>query len=116
MSYTIFKIKNINIININVFNRLFFENLKVTDNGIFEMYQLFKEQFDDGETAFILTSDHGMTDKGSHGAGDIYETETPLVAWGAGIHNWHALPRKVSNRYGLCIFQIHNVLSTCLIG
>ncbi|XP_037902929.1 GPI ethanolamine phosphate transferase 1 [Hermetia illucens] len=77
---------------------LFFENLKVTDNGIFEMYQLFKEQFDDGETAFILTSDHGMTDKGSHGAGDIYETETPLVAWGAGIHNWHALPRKVSNR------------------
>jgi len=39
----------------------------------------------DGATAYIMTSDHGMTDWGSHGAGDPEETMTPLVAWGAGV-------------------------------
>ena len=39
----------------------------------------------DGRTSYIFTSDHGMTDWGSHGAGLDDETQTPMMAWGAGI-------------------------------
>ena len=40
---------------------------------------------DDGRTVFLFTSDHGMTDWGSHGTGMDEETVTPFVAWGSGI-------------------------------
>lgn len=67
-------------------SELFTENLIVVDNGIKEMVELIEKSFEnDGRTAYIVTSDHGMTDRGSHGAGQKHETETPMVAWGAGI-------------------------------
>ncbi|PSN41373.1 GPI ethanolamine phosphate transferase 1 [Blattella germanica] len=54
------------------------ENLKVVDKGIEKMEQLIEEFFQhDDKTTYIFTADHGMTD---------WETETPLVAWGAGVH------------------------------
>ncbi|XP_073845809.1 phosphatidylinositol glycan anchor biosynthesis class N [Musca autumnalis] len=65
---------------------LFLENLLYTQEGITKMYQLFESTFKDGKTAYVLTSDHGMTNAGSHGAGETFETETPFFVWGAGIN------------------------------
>ena len=61
------------------------ENIKLVDEGIERMEQLFEDYFHDGQTAYIFTADHGMTDWGSHGAGLPEETMTPLLAWGAGL-------------------------------
>lgn len=66
----------------------FTDNLKYVDRGIGEIVQLIEEAFDDDGTAFIFTSDHGMTNRGSHGAGNQHETETPFLAWGAGVNYW----------------------------
>ncbi|XP_064466864.1 GPI ethanolamine phosphate transferase 1-like isoform X2 [Ornithodoros turicata] len=64
----------------------YYENIALVDRGIQRTVQLIEKFFgDDGKTAFICTSDHGMTDWGNHGAGDPTETETPIVAWGAGV-------------------------------
>ncbi|KAL5971998.1 GPI ethanolamine phosphate transferase 1 [Taenia solium] len=75
------------------------------------------------ETAFIFTSDHGMTDWGSHGAGSAHETITPLIVWGKNIPrpmaaNWHShllpfthnLSRHHVNQADLC------PLVACLLG
>ncbi|XP_023170858.2 GPI ethanolamine phosphate transferase 1 [Drosophila hydei] len=64
---------------------LFLENLKFTEHGIWKIYKQFEETFPDKRTAYLLTSDHGMTDSGSHGAGAQYETDTPFMLWGAGV-------------------------------
>ncbi|KAL1775147.1 GPI ethanolamine phosphate transferase 1 [Sigmodon hispidus] len=74
-------------------SREYKDNIKKVDDGVKEIVSVFKHFYgDDGKTAFIFTSDHGMTDWGSHGAGHPSETLTPLVAWGAGIK----APQKVS--------------------
>ncbi|KAH8371962.1 hypothetical protein KR093_009545 [Drosophila rubida] len=83
---------------------LFLENLKYTEKGIADIYERFEEIFPDKRTAYLLTSDHGMTDSGksftfentsrcnqlycfagSHGAGAPHETDTPFMLWGAGV-------------------------------
>ena len=64
----------------------FSENLKLVDQGIKDVVKLCEDFWrHDGRTSYIFTSDHGMTDWGSHGAGMDHETQTPIIAWGAGI-------------------------------
>lgn len=45
-------------------SELFIENLRFTERGITEMYELFESIFTDAKTAYIVTSDHGMTNAG----------------------------------------------------
>ena len=68
------------------------DNLKFVDSGVQEISELINTYYGDEKTSFVLTSDHGMTDWGSHGAGLPEETMTPLVCWGAGIKS----PRQSS--------------------
>ncbi|XP_055336612.1 GPI ethanolamine phosphate transferase 1-like [Paramacrobiotus metropolitanus] len=81
------------------------ENLLGVDRGIADIVRLVENFYsNDEKTAFIFTSDHGMTDWGSHGSGHSDETETPLVAWGAGI-----LPPRFTEGQRLQKFDIQQV-------
>ncbi|XP_048219310.1 GPI ethanolamine phosphate transferase 1 isoform X2 [Perognathus longimembris pacificus] len=77
-------------------SREYKDNIKKVDDGVKEVVSMFEHFYgNDGKTAYIFTSDHGMTDWGSHGAGHPSETLTPLVTWGAGIK----YPQKVSAQH-----------------
>lgn len=65
--------------------REYIANVKYVDALVKEIQNEFNSFFNDGKTAYIFTSDHGMTDWGSHGSGTPHETEVPFIAWGAGI-------------------------------
>ncbi|XP_014290519.1 GPI ethanolamine phosphate transferase 1 [Halyomorpha halys] len=63
-----------------------YENtIKNMDRVVKELYLTIEQLFNDNHTTYLFTSDHGMTNWGSHGAGSKIETETPIIAWGAGI-------------------------------
>ena len=62
------------------------ENMRYVDREIEKVVKETEEFFGDKKTVYIFTSDHGMTDWGSHGSGSTDETETPIVVWGAGIN------------------------------
>ncbi|KAM7126529.1 GPI ethanolamine phosphate transferase 1 isoform 1-T1 [Molossus nigricans] len=79
-------------------SREYEDNIKIVDNGIKEIVALIKEFYgNDEKTAFVFTSDHGMTDWGSHGAGHPSETYTPFVTWGAGIKYPQRVPAQQFN-------------------
>ncbi|XP_069586726.1 GPI ethanolamine phosphate transferase 1 isoform X2 [Ranitomeya imitator] len=85
-------------------SREYKDNVKKVDEGVKEMVTLIEDFYgNDDKTAFIFTSDHGMTDWGSHGAGHHSETLTPLVAWGAGVHQAreNLLPDEVAAGWNL---------------
>lgn len=64
----------------------YMDNIRVVDEGVKRTVEVVDRYWrNDGRTAFLFTADHGMTDWGSHGAGMAHETETPLLAWGAGV-------------------------------
>ncbi|KAL3813766.1 hypothetical protein ACJIZ3_015034 [Penstemon smallii] len=67
------------------YSSIYLNNVKVVDNIAQRVYNLVQNHFKDNSTAYIFTADHGMSDKGSHGDGHPSNTDTPLVAWGAGV-------------------------------
>nr|XP_057916706.1 GPI ethanolamine phosphate transferase 1 isoform X2 [Doryrhamphus excisus]XP_057916707.1 GPI ethanolamine phosphate transferase 1 isoform X2 [Doryrhamphus excisus] len=68
----------------------YLDNIGLVDSGVSELVSLVEDFFGhDGRTAYVFTSDHGMTNWGSHGAGHPSETLTPLVVWGAGVQSPH---------------------------
>ncbi|EDW74514.1 uncharacterized protein Dwil_GK21360 [Drosophila willistoni] len=73
---------------------LFLENLNYSEHGIWQIYQKFEEIFPDKRTVYLMTSDHGMTDSGSHGAGAPHETDTPFILWGSGVVQTANTPSK----------------------
>ncbi|KAF1860089.1 hypothetical protein Lal_00027942 [Lupinus albus] len=75
------------------FSSIYLNNVKVVDHVAESVYNLVEDYFKDNQTAYIFTADHGMSDKGSHGDGHPSNTDTPLVAWGAGVK----YPRPVSS-------------------
>ncbi|KAM9200227.1 GPI ethanolamine phosphate transferase 1-like [Mergus octosetaceus] len=77
-------------------SREYKENIRKVDEGVKEIASMLESFYgNDGKTAFILTSDHGMTDWGSHGAGHPSETLTPLIVWGAGVN----YPQQVTSQF-----------------
>uniref|UniRef100_M8BSJ2 GPI ethanolamine phosphate transferase 1 n=1 Tax=Aegilops tauschii TaxID=37682 RepID=M8BSJ2_AEGTA len=69
------------------YSSIYLNNVKVVDEIAERMYNLMESYFNDNGTAYVFTADHGMSDKGSHGDGHPSNTDTPLVAWGAGIRS-----------------------------
>ncbi|XP_072973037.1 GPI ethanolamine phosphate transferase 1 [Typha angustifolia] len=67
------------------YSSIYLNNVKVVDQIAEGVYNLMESYFNDNQTTYIFTADHGMSDKGSHGDGHPSNTDTPLVAWGAGI-------------------------------
>eukprot|EP00898_Chlorokybus_atmophyticus_P000525 jgi/Chlat1/1473/Chrsp12S02018 len=63
----------------------YLDNIRLVDQGVAAVYKAVEEHFEDNQTAYIFTADHGMSNKGNHGDGHPTNTETPLVAWGSGV-------------------------------
>ncbi|KAF8416965.1 Phosphatidylinositolglycan class N-domain-containing protein [Tirmania nivea] len=68
------------------YSKEYLRNIRIVDDGVSRISQIVNDFYqNDGNTSWIFTADHGMSDWGSHGDGHPDNTRTPLVAWGAGI-------------------------------
>ena len=69
------------------YSQKYLKNIELVDRGIERVFLEMEKRFPDKKTAYVFTSDHGMSDKGSHGSGDPTETQTPIVVWGSGVRS-----------------------------
>ena len=51
-------------------SRQYFENIASVDEGVARLERLFAAFYNDSDTAYVFTADHGMSNKGSHGDGE----------------------------------------------
>ncbi|PIL27194.1 transporter [Ganoderma sinense ZZ0214-1] len=84
----------------------YMKNIQIVDKIVNQTEDLFREFYQDDDTAFVFTSDHGMNTNGNHGDGHPDSTRTPLIVWGKGVRG--PLPDSVpssheaySERFGL---------------
>ncbi|KAF9221780.1 PigN-domain-containing protein [Gyrodon lividus] len=63
----------------------YMNNIQVVDGVVRDTEKLFLQFYEDEETSFIFTADHGMSKIGNHGDGDPDNTRTPLIVWGKGV-------------------------------
>ncbi|KAK7680798.1 hypothetical protein QCA50_016106 [Cerrena zonata] len=67
------------------FSKEYMNNIQVVDDIVRQTESLFSSFYNDSETAFVFTADHGMSKIGNHGDGDPDSTRTPLIVWGKGV-------------------------------
>ncbi|KAJ8481278.1 hypothetical protein ONZ51_g6113 [Trametes cubensis] len=67
------------------FSREYMSGIQAVDEIVQQVEELMSAFYRDDDTAYIFTSDHGMSLIGTHGDGHPDNTRTPLIAWGKGI-------------------------------